>query len=84
MRSTWVTRHAPPVLPATVSPSQSPTRPLEEAASGRSEMSWVIRILPLRSAEPLPCLRLPRCLRSLEAFPRPGSSQSRAPEATAR
>ena len=80
----WATRHAPPCLPATISPSQSPVRLLDDASSGLSEMSWVMRTLPLRSWLPFLCLRLPWCLSSLAAFLRPGSSQSRDPDSTAR
>jgi hypothetical protein len=54
------------------------------ASGGRSEISWVALILPLRSSELLACLRLQRCLSLLRMDCRPGSSQSSAPEPTAR
>lgn len=74
----------PPCLPATVSPSQSPVRLLDDASSGLSEMSWVMRTLPLRSWPPFLCLRFPWCLSSLAAFLCPGSSQPGDPDSTAR
>ena len=80
----WVTGHAPPCLPATVSPSQSPVRLLDDASSGLSEMSWVTRTLPPRSRPPFPCPRFPWCLSSLAAFLCPGSPQSGDPDPTAR
>ena len=82
--STWVTRHAPPRLPATVLPSQSPVRLLDDVSSGLSEMPWVMRTLPPRSWPPFPCLRFPWCLSGLAAFLCPGSPQSGDPDPTAR
>ena len=84
MRSTSVTRRGPPALPTTVSPSQSPTRERPDASGGRSEISCVALSLPLRSTEPLGCLRFPRCLSLLRIACQPGSSQSRSPAFTAR
>ena len=51
-RSTRVTSTAPPIRPATVSPSPSPTRSRRSAMAGRSPSSWVIVILPRPSRRP--------------------------------
>lgn len=51
-RSTGVTSTAPLIRPATVSPSQSPTRSRRSAMAGRSPSSWVIVILPRPSRRP--------------------------------
>ena len=59
--STKVTIQAFPVIPATVSASQSPILTLLFAASGRSSIGWLIGIFPLRSTQPFLCLLLPLC-----------------------
>ena len=83
MRSTMVTRHAPPARPATVSPSQSPTRERAPASAGRSESSCGTLIFPRVSEPSRRFRRLPPRLSHADAL-RPPTQRSSAPEPIAR